>query len=288
MKSNDMGRRDFLKVAGAAAGVAAVAPVFSAAAQGPLRGKIKTAVGYDMIRIDGSPMDKLNLIKSLGIAGVELSIKAKVDHDELRKAADATGVPVHGVVHGWSLDGIPESIDIAKKLGANTVLVAPPQVKEDLAYDECYAKSQAVYRELLPYAEKQQVYLLLETVWNNFLLSPMEMARYIDEINSPWFQGYFDIGNMVKYGWSEQWIRILGKRTMKIHLKDYSRKIAETQGPWKGFECEIGEGSNDWTAVRKALDEVGFQGWATAEVGGGDKDRMIQLAEEMNKVLDLK
>ncbi len=287
MKTGNMDRRDFLRVTGAAAGMAAVAPMFSAAAEDTLKGKAKTAVGYDMIRVDGSPMDKLNLVKSLGIAGVELSVGSKVDHDELRKAADATGIPVHGVVHGWSLDKIPQSIDIAKKVGATTVLVAPPQVKEDYAYDECYAKSQAAYREVLPYAEKQQVYLLVETVWNNFLLSPMEMARYIDEINSPWFQGYFDIGNMVKYGWSEQWIRILGKRIMKVHLKDYSRKIAETQGPWKGFECEIGEGSNDWAAVRKALLDTGFQGWATAEVGGGDKARLVQLAGEMNKVLAL-
>ncbi len=287
MKTYGMDRRAFLKVAGMTAGMAAMAPMLGAAAEESLKGKVKTAVGYDMIRIDGSPMDKLNLIKGLGIAGVEVSIGSKVNHDELRKAADATGVPVHGIVHGWSLDKIRESIDIAKKLGADTVLVAPPQVKEDYTYDECYAKSQAVYREVLPYAEKQQVYLLLETVWNNFLLSPMEMARYIDEINSPWFQAYFDIGNMVKYGWSEQWIRILGKRIKKVHLKDYSRKIAETQGPWKGFDCEIGEGSNDWAAVRKALAETGFQGWATAEVGGGDKARMVQLAEEMNKVLAL-
>ena len=287
MKTYGMDRRDFLKVAGMTAGLAAMAPMLGAAAEESLKGKVKTAVGYDMIRIDGSPMDKLNLIKGLGIAGVEVSIGSKVNHDELRKAADATGVPVHGVVHGWSLDKIPESIDIAKKLGATTVLIAVPQVKEDYAYDEAYTKSQAVYREVIPYAEKQQVYLLLETVWNNFLLSPMEMARYIDEMNSPWFQAYFDIGNMVKYGWSEQWIRILGKRVKKVHLKDYSRKIAETQGPWKGFDCEIGEGSNDWAAVRKALAETGYQGWATAEVGGGDKARMTQLAEEMNKVLAL-
>ena len=287
MKAADINRRDFLKVAGAVAGMAAVAPMMGAGAEETLKGRVKTAVGYDMIRIDGSPMDKLNLIKSLGIAGVELSIGSKVDHDELRKASDATGVAVHGVVHGWSLDKIPESIDIAKKLGATTVLIAVPQVKEDYPYDEAYTKSQAVYREVIPHAEKQQVHLLLETVWNNFLLSPLEMARYIDEMNNPWFQAYFDIGNMVKYGWSEQWIKILGKRIKKVHLKDYSRKIAETQGPWKGFECEIGEGSNDWAAIRKALLDTGFQGWATAEVGGGDKDRMVQLAGEMNKVLAL-
>jgi hexulose-6-phosphate isomerase len=287
MKKTDINRREFMKIAGAAAGLAAMAPMMGAGAEDTLKGKVKTAVGYDMIRVDGSPMDKLNLVKGLGIAGVELSVGSKVDHDELRKASDATGVSVHGIVHGWSLDKIPASIDLAKKVGATTVLVAPPQVKEDYAYDECYAKSQAAYREVLPYAEKQQVYLLVETVWNNFLLSPMEMARYIDEMNSPWFQGYFDIGNMVKYGWSEQWIRILGKRVKKVHLKDYSRKIAETQGPWKGFDCEIGEGSNDWTAIRKALLDTGFEGWATAEVGGGDKARLTQLAGEMNKVMAL-
>ncbi len=287
MKTSDINRRDFLKVAGAAAGVAAMAPMLNAGAEDSLKGKVKTAVGYDMIRIDGSPMDKLNLIKGLGIAGVELSIGSKVDHDELRKASDATGVAVHGVVHGWSLDKIPESIDIAKKAGATTVLIAVPQVKEDFAYDEAYTKSQAAYREVIPYAEKQQIYLLLETVWNNFLLSPMEMARYIDEMNSPWFQAYFDIGNMVKYGWSEQWVKILGKRIKKVHLKDYSRKIAETQGPWKGFEVEIGEGSNDWAAIRRELTKLNFEGWATAEVGGGDKARLTQLAGEMNKVLAL-
>ncbi len=287
MKQADINRREFMKVAGAAAGLAAVAPMVSAAAQETLKGKIKTAVGYDMIKEGGSPLEKLNLIKALGIAGVELSVGSKVDHDELRKAADATGVTVHGIVHGWSLDKIPESIDLAKKLGADSVLVAVPQVKEDFAYDEAYTKSQAAYREVIPYAEKQQVSLLLETVWNNFLLSPMEMARYIDEMNSPWFQAYFDIGNMLRYGWSDQWIRILGKRVKKIHLKDYSRKKLESEGLWKGFDCEIGEGSNDWAAVRKALLEIGYQGWATAEVGGGDKARMVQLAGQMNKVLAL-
>jgi len=287
MKNTDMNRRDFMRVAGAAAGLAAMAPMMGASAQDTLKGKIKTAVGFDMIKEGATPLDKLNLVKGLGIAGVELSIGSKVNHDELRKASDATGITVHGIVHGWSLDKIPESIDAAKKLGANTVLVAVPQVKEDFPYDMAWTKSQAAYRDVIPYAEKQQVYLLLETVWNNFLLSPMEMARYIDEMNSPWFQAYFDIGNMLRYGWSEQWIRILGKRVKKIHLKDYSRKKLESEGLWKGFDCEIGEGSNDWAAVRKALVEIGYEGWATAEVGGGDKTRLTQIAGEMNKVMAL-
>ncbi len=287
MKTNDMDRRRFLKVAGAATGMAAVAPMFSATAEGTLKGKVKTAIGYNMIKPGNTPMEKLSLVKEAGISGVELNATEKVDLDELCKASEATGVKVHGVLHGWSMEKIPESIDIAKKVGADGVLIVPGKVTEDFPYDEAYTKSQATYREIIPYAEKQQVYLLVENVWNNFLLSPLEMARYIDEMNSPWFQAYFDIGNMLRYGWSEQWIRILGKRVKKVHLKDYSMKKLENEGLWKGFDVEIGEGSNNWAAVRKALLDTDFQGWATAEVGGGDKARLVQLAGEMNKVMGL-
>jgi hexulose-6-phosphate isomerase len=282
-----MDRRRFLKVAGAATGMAAVAPMFSATAEGTLKGKVKTAIGYNMIKPGNTPMEKLSLVKEAGISGVELNATEKVDLDELCKASEATGVKVHGVLHGWSMEKIPESIDIAKKVGADGVLIVPGKVTEDFPYDEAYTKSQATYREIIPYAEKQQVYLLVENVWNNFLLSPLEMARYIDEMNSPWFQAYFDIGNMLRYGWSEQWIRILGKRVKKVHLKDYSMKKLENEGLWKGFDVEIGEGSNNWAAVRKALLDTDFQGWATAEVGGGDKARLVQLAGEMNKVMGL-
>lgn len=287
MKTNDMDRRRFLKVAGAATGMAAVAPIFSATAEGTLKGKVKTAIGYNMIKPGNTPMEKLSLVKEAGISGVELNATEKVDLDELCKASEATGVKVHGVLHGWSMEKIPESIDIAKKVGADGVLIVPGKVTEDFPYDEAYTKSQATYREIIPYAEKQQVYLLVENVWNNFLLSPLEMARYIDEMNSPWFQAYFDIGNMLRYGWSEQWIRILGKRVKKVHLKDYSMKKLENEGLWKGFDVEIGEGSNNWAAVRKALLDTDFQGWATAEFGGGDKARLVQLAGEMNKVMGL-
>ena len=287
MKKADINRRDFMMAAGAAAGMAAFAPTFSAAAEDTLKGRVKTAIGYNMIKAGDSPMEKLSLVKEAGISGVELNATEKVDLDELCKASEATGVKVHGVLHGWSMEKIPESIDIAKKVGADGVLIVPGKVTEEYPYDRAYTESQAAYREIIPYAEKQQVYLLLENVWNNFLLSPLEMARYIDELNNPWFQAYFDIGNMLRYGWSEQWIRILGKRIKKVHLKDYSMKKLENEGLWKGFDVEIGEGSNNWAAVRTALLEIGFQGWATAEVGGGDKARLVQLAGEMNKVLAL-
>ncbi len=282
-----MKRREFLKVAAVAATAAAtVAPIAAHGDEFPLKGKIKKAVGYGMVKEFSTPEDKFKLLKDLGFDGVETGIN-EVDPAALRKASEATGIVAHGVVHGWSLDKIPESIDYAKAIGADSVLVVPDKVGDGVYYDELYTRSQAVYREVVAHAEKQQVMLLLENVWNNFLISPLESARYVDEMNHPWFAFYFDAGNVIRYGWSEQWIRVLGKRIRKLHLKDYSREKQEKEGLWKGFDVEIGEGSANWKEIRRELAAIGYEGWATAEVGGGDRKRLKQVGDEMDKVLNL-
>lgn len=282
-----MDRREFLKAA-ALAGMVAAAPALSCTAQeGAFRGKIKKAVVYGMIKDFRTPADKLKLLQDTGFDGVEMGGVGEVDPDALRKAAEETGVVPHGVIHGWSLDNIPASIDYAKAIGATSVLVVPDKVGDELYYGDLYAKSQAVYREVIPYAQEQQIMLLVENVWNNFLVSPLEMARYVDELDNPWLGAYFDAGNVLRYGWSEHWIRALGDRIKKIHIKDYSREKQEKEGLWKGFDVEIGEGSANWAAIRKELAAINFEGWATAEVGGGGRDRLAQVAAQMNKVLDL-
>ena len=104
-----------------------------------------------------------------------------------------------------------------------------------------------------------------------FSLSPLEAARYIDQFQTPYVGAYFDIGNILAYGWPEQWIKILGKRMAKIHIKEYSRKIADTQGKSAGFEVKLREGDVNWSAVMKALDDTGYQGgWTNIEMPGGD------------------
>ena len=105
------------------------------------------------------------------------------------------------------------------------------------------------------------------------------MAKYIDDIGSPWVGVYYDIGNHHKYGLPEQWIRTLGNRVVKIDIKGYSRK----KNNWTG----IGQGTINWPEIRKALKEISFTGWATAEIGGGDKDRLKQIADRVDQVLDL-
>lgn len=279
-----MNRRTFLKTSAGVAVAAAVAGVPAPA--GEFTGKLKKAVKYNMIRMDATPLEKLRLLKELGFDGVEPKFDEKVDPEELLAASKETGVEIHGVVLGRA-DDIPAAVDRAKFYGASSVLVVAGRVDENNYYAENYKTTQAKVREALPHAEEQRILLLVENVWNNFLLSPLEMARYLDELDSEWVGAYFDIGNVVRFGWPEHWISALGPRVKKLDVKEYDRKKQLNEGLWKGFEAKIGDGSVDWAAVRKELAGIGYSGWATAEVGGGDKARLADIAARMDKVLDL-
>src|SRR5438067_1920883 len=129
------------------------------------------------------------------------------------------------------------------------------------------------------------VKIAIENVWNHFLLSPLEAARYVDEFNSPWVGWHFDVGNVITYGWPEQWIRVLGKRIQKLHIKEFSREKANKEGLGKGFSVEFLKGDNNWPAVMKALDEIGYDGWGIAEQWGADSaEGLKKLSEEMDRI----
>ena len=110
-------------------------------------------------------------------------------------------------------------------------------------------------------------------------------AGIAKRFESPWIGWYMDVGNIVNYGWPEQWIRILGARILKLDVKEFSRKKRDAEGLWKGFQVGIGDGDCDWPAVRAALTEIGYRGWATAEVGGGGPDRLKDIKARMDGVL---
>ncbi|QDU51994.1 sugar phosphate isomerase/epimerase family protein [Gimesia panareensis] len=251
------------------------------------QGRIKKAVKYQMITEKIPVMDKFKMLKDLGFEGTEIHYRTKVDPKEVRKAIDATGVQVHGFLNS-SRDELKDSIDQVKYYGGTSVLVVAGRVDQNNPYDVVYQQQQAKLRKHLPYAEKQGIKLLVENVWNNFLLSPLEMARFIDELDSPAAGVYFDVGNVVRFGWPEQWIRILGPRIGKLDIKEYSRQKQKDEGLWKGFQVEITEGDCNWPEVRQALKDIGYtQGWATAEVKGGDRQRLQDISERMDRALDL-
>ena len=147
-------------------------------------------------------------------------------------------------------------------LGGSAVLLVPGRVNgASETHDDVWNRSLAEVQPLLPLASRIGVRILIETVWNGFCQSPDKFRDYIDEFNSPWVGAYFDIGNMQKFAPAEEWIRILGKRIVKLDIKDWGKKARF---------CRLGEGDVDWDKVRAALAEIGFSGWATRE--GRDKD----------------
>lgn len=274
-------RREFLSsvAAGTAAGISLMNGSSTCAFE--TKGRIKKAVKFHMIKDDLSVLDKFKMLADLGFDGTEIHVTTKIDRNEVRKAIDATGVVVHGFLNSSNPD-LKYAVDSAKFYGATSVLVVAGKVDKDNPYDRVYREQQDRIKAAAPYAEKHGIRLLIENVWNNFLLSPLEMARFIDEIESPAVGVYFDVGNVVRFGWPEHWIRILGKRIGKLDIKEYSRQKQKDEGLWKGFQVEIGEGDCNWPAVRKALVDIGYtSGWATAEVPGGDRQRLAEIAKRM-------
>ncbi|MDB6026005.1 MAG: Xylose isomerase domain protein barrel [Verrucomicrobiales bacterium] len=255
---------------------------------------------WGTVAMKGSILEKFTAVKNAGFAGVEAT--SHPDREEIFAAAKATGLKVPSVccdthwAHNLAspdaeerkrgFDGLTLALQDAKKFGASSVLFVPCSVNENVSYGDAYLRSQEELRKALPIAEECGVKIAIENVWNNFLLSPLEMARYIDEFKSPWIGSHFDVGNVLRYGWPEQWIPVLGKRIQKFHIKEFSRKKMQNAGLAKGFDVNLLEGDNDWPAVMKAVDGIGYDGWFIAEQRGADSpEGLKKISDAMDKIL---
>jgi hexulose-6-phosphate isomerase len=256
---------------------------------GELTGKIKKAVKFHMATDKISVKDKFRMIRDAGFDGVETRIALGDDQRDLvrsyAQASETTGLPIHGCIHSNNPTLI-EAIDQAKSLGATSVLHVVGY-KPTGSYLENYRTTQDIIRRAVDHAEKQQVMILCENVWASYLIEPMGMARFIDEINSPMVGIYFDIGNVVRWGWPQHWLEVIGKRAKKLDVKEYDLGVAMNEGMRAGFAKPLGEGSIEWDKVRAELAKIDYHGWATAEVKGGDRERLKEIAAQMDRVLDL-
>ena len=181
-----------------------------------------------------------------------------------------------------------KALEQVKALGGTTVLLYPGRVDAKNPYDVVYERMVKSVRQVIPTAEKTGVKVAFENVWNNFLLSPLEAARFVDSFKTDAVSWYFDVGNVVTNGWPEQWIRILGKRISKLDIKEYSRKKRDAEGMYAGFRVPLGEGDCSWPAVMKALDDIGYtKGWGSAEVRGGNRERLTDISRRMDKIFAL-
>jgi len=210
--------------------------------------------GFDGVEIN--TFDDLDACRQLtGVArqiGVELPSVMASGHWTYPLSSRDEGVRQQGIAN------IKQSVETALVCGATTVLVVPGVVQPDQSYAETYEIALHSMRELAWYAGERNIRLGIENVWNRFLLTPMEMGRFLEELRSPHAGLYFDCGNILAYGYPQQWIRELGSRLFKVHVKDFESSTRQ----WK----YLLQGSVDWKAVRAALSEVGYDDYLTAEM----------------------
>ncbi len=259
-------------------------------------GPLKKALCIGVLPKELSIMDKFKLTKATGFEGIEPNtINKAEDVNQYKEAAQATGIKIHSIMNSdhWQypltdndpavvqkcVDGIKTSLQNAKDLGADAILLVPGVVTAQVRYADAYTRSQKQIRDLLPLAADLRVKIAIENVGNRFLLSPLEFVRYIDEINSPYLQGYFDIGNIARSGFPQDWIRTFGKHLVKVHIKamEPGREVAKFDPKDRRTE------GIDWIDVRKALSDIGYQGWVTAEVRSGDEAYLRELSARMDK-----
>jgi len=264
--------------------------------------RLKKGIMWATIGLPGSVRDKMAAVKAAGFDGGEMM--SHMDVEEVKAARDETGLAIPSVcgAQHWSkplshpdprirregIEALERTLRDAHAYGATSVLLVPAVVNKEVSYDQAWERSQAALREVLPLAAELKVRIAIENVWNHFLLSPLEAARYVDELESPWVGWHFDCGNVLNFGWPEQWIRILGPRICKVHIKEFSRKKRDAEGLWKGFDVRLLEGDNDWPAIMRALDEVRYRDWVITEQGNPrTQEELRDLAGRVDRILAL-
>ncbi len=288
-----MNRRMLLAAAGAS----------FAAARAAVRRPVRKGVLIGMLPKNLSYAERFQLARQVGFEEMECVTTAdEREAEEIKRASEAAKVRIHSVMNSdhWRyplssadpevvakcVQGMETSLRNARLWGADTVLLVPGVVNPETRYQDAWTRSTAQIRKLIPLAEKLKVVIAVENVWNKFLLSPLEFAQYVDQFKSPWVKAYFDVGNVVLFGFPQDWIRTLGQRIVKVHFKDFKfRRDAATRQSVAEF-TPLRDGEIDWKEVHKALGEIGYQGTATVELPGGDQAYLTEVSRRVDLILE--
>ncbi|MDR2233353.1 MAG: sugar phosphate isomerase/epimerase [Tannerella sp.] len=260
----------------------------------------KKAIMWGSVGMEGSVLDKCKAIKAAGFDGIEPN--SHMDRKEVLAAMQETGLLASDVCNSkhWNLllsspdkairrQGIEAMIvamEDAKAYGTDAVLLVPGRVDENVTYEECWKRSTDGIWQLLPVAQELKVKICIENVWNNFLMSPMEARTYIDQFGSPFVGSYFDCGNILAFGWPEQWLKILGTRVGRIHIKEYSKSVADKAGRSAGFNVPLTEGEVRWKEVMQQARNSYNGVWLTTEQGSSKSlAELKDLSSRLDKIL---
>jgi hexulose-6-phosphate isomerase len=293
-------RRELLKI-GSVAATGMILPNGIAAETARKRPNIHKAIMWGTVGVKGSTLEKMKQVKEAGFEGVEPN--SHMDQDEVVAALEATGLKAASVccnthwrltlshpsenMREQGLEGLKQSLRDAKRYGAGSVLLVPGVARDGATYEQCWERSIAQIRKAIPLAEESGVVIAIENVWNDFITKEDEALRYLEEINSPWVKWHFDVGNIIWFGDPIAWVKKLGPRIHRLHIKEFSRDLAMKQGNrGAGFAAKFLEGANNWKGIMAALDEVGYAGtWGIAEQGGGGTlDGLKDLSARMDKI----
>lgn len=294
-----MNRRTFVSTAAAMGFSAAHLAAQTAGSRLPIR----KGILLGMLPKSLSIAERFALAKECGFQSMECGTEDDLKvAEEIKAASVKTGIPVHSVMNRdhWqfplsspdpavvakSMKGMETSLQNAKLWGASTVLLVPAVVNAEVSYQQAWDRSVVQIKKLIPMAQQMKIVIGVEEVWNKFLLSPLEMAHYVDQFKSPWVKAYFDVGNMVLYGYPQDWIRTLGPRIVKVHLKDFTWKRDPQIKKQTADFVNLRDGDINWKEVHKALGEIGYKGDATVEVSGGDAAYLKDLSKRVDLILE--
>jgi len=262
----------------------------------------KKSIMWGTVGIQGSVLDKCRAVKEAGFQGIEPN--SHMDRQEVIDAVRDTGLEITDVccsthwnkplshpdekVRQEGIEGVIVALEDAHAYGTDAILLVPGVVSDSVEYDECWNRSVEGIKKLLLTAEKLKVKICVENVWNNFLLSPMEASYFVDQFNSDYVKFYLDCGNLLVYGWPEQWIKILGNRIGRIHIKEFSKQIADRQGRSAGFGAPLTEGDVNWAKVMSALRRYYQNVWLTTEQGNNKTlEELKDLSGRFDKICSL-
>ena len=279
----------------------AAAPLAAAAASTRL--PIRKAVEFSMLPASLSVAARFQLARDAGFEEIECpTTPGQSQAEELLAASKSSGLRIHSVMNSehWrsplsssdpavvekSMEGMRTSLRNAKLWGSDTVLLVPAVVNPETSYAQAWERSQRQIRLLLPMAAELKVVIGLEEVENKFLLSPLEFVRYVDEFESPWLRAYFDVGNIMSYGYPQDWIRTLGKRIVKVHIKDWANRMDPAIKKRVPEYVALLEGEIDWKAVHQAFADIDYRGTATLELAAGEADYIKDVSRRFDRILD--
>ncbi len=247
--------------------------------------------------------DALQLSREIGYQGLEILLteggeltmqSGPQEYAALRRMSEEAGVELVSICGAGSLTDddpavvatskaqIRKMLEAAEALGMDTILVTGGRVHEKVAYDTAYDRLFRALQELRPDAERHRVNIALENIWNKLLISPLEFREFLDRIGSEYVGCYFDTGNVLLYGYPEQWIRILGRRIKKIHFKDFKMDHRTRQYEW----TQLRQGAVDWPAVMREIRAIGYDDYVITEVCG-EREVYAETCRVMDEILAL-